>query len=432
MNKVCISPYITYHIYVTNNVYYCIAHCIEEDAEGEDDTITPALKFQQLLLSKGDMAETNVQPIATFELMLAVPRGKYVIELYSDQMKLHNKTFNYKVQYKGITKMFLLDNQAQNQRLLIIGLNPPIRQGRTSYPYLIIQFSSLEETSVTINLSDEEIAAKPTLLKSEMIGATWDVVSRVIKAVSDKKVNIPGKFRAKHGGSAVRCSLKAQDGYLHLFEKFLFYVKKPPTMIRHAAIQSIEFDRVSTSSSTNKTIDMKVVVNEAGKAVEYAFTSINREEFEGLEAYVKEKNIHYEVNEDSSGSSMRMGSGDIDDNIYKAALEDGRVLDDDDEEGDSDFGGSESDSGSGSGSDGGSASESGSGDDSDMAPEVSGDEDGSTSNNKPSKDKTSKSKKSNDNDTSSPSIKKKGSRKVEGVKVCIEQAIIFTITIYIY
>lgn len=55
------------------------------------------------------MQETQTQSICTFDnLMLAVPRGKYTVDLYNEQIRLHNKTFNYKISYKAITKMFLL------------------------------------------------------------------------------------------------------------------------------------------------------------------------------------------------------------------------------------------------------------------------------------------------------------------------------------
>jgi structure-specific recognition protein 1 len=143
-----------------------------------------------------------------------------------------------------------------------------------------------------------------------------------------------------------------------------FFVKKPPTYIKNSAIQSVDFDRVSTSSAANKTIDMRFVVNEAGKPVEYSFTSINRDEFENLKDWMQSRNIPYTVTQADSGMNLARAGYDDEmggDVAYRAMLED--AAEGDSDEDDSDFG-SEQDS-----SDAESDEESG-GSDEDMAEEV--------------------------------------------------------------
>lgn len=40
-----------------------------------------------------------------------------------------------------------------------------------------------------------------------------------------------------------RCSYKAEDGYLYPLDRAFFYIQKPPMLIPHNEINSIEFQR---------------------------------------------------------------------------------------------------------------------------------------------------------------------------------------------
>jgi structure-specific recognition protein 1 len=39
---------------------------------------------------------------------MLIPRGNYTMDFYSDYLKLHGKTHDYKVIYQDILKVFLL------------------------------------------------------------------------------------------------------------------------------------------------------------------------------------------------------------------------------------------------------------------------------------------------------------------------------------
>lgn len=41
-----------------------------------------------------------------------------------------------------------------------MSLDPPIRKGQTYYSHLLCQFSSDEETTVDLDISDDQLAAK--------------------------------------------------------------------------------------------------------------------------------------------------------------------------------------------------------------------------------------------------------------------------------
>ena len=129
-----------------------------EDAEEEDEEAdTPAQLFAQLLQVTGDIESTATTPLATFEkLLFSVPRGRYDVDLFPTFLKLASATYTYKIAYKNINKMFLFDAADSSQHLFVIGLNPPVRQGRTAYPYLVVQFDSTEYLEQTFAIDEKK------------------------------------------------------------------------------------------------------------------------------------------------------------------------------------------------------------------------------------------------------------------------------------
>ena len=130
----------------------------EADGEEEDeDADTPAQLFAQLLQVTGDIESTATTPLASFEkLLFSVPRGRYDVDLFPTFLKLASATYTYKIAYKNINKMFLFDAADSAQHLFVIGLNPPVRQGRTAYPYLVVQFDSSEYLEQTFAIDEKQ------------------------------------------------------------------------------------------------------------------------------------------------------------------------------------------------------------------------------------------------------------------------------------
>lgn len=234
-----------------------------------------------------------VQPIARFNLMFQSPRGKYNIDMYQSYLKLASKTFQYKILYKFIQKMFLFDNPQTSSHFFVIGLNPPVRQGRTPHPYLLVQFDNLDEMEETFNV-DEKTCQETykDIMQVQMKGPSFDIVTRVFKALTDRKVLVPGvAFQSKGGGSCIRCNWKANDGYLYCMEKSFFFVKKPLMHIRHADVVELSFERLSNSSTGSKSFDLRIVTNEE-KNNEYVFSSIARDEYQSLFDFLKNKKLN--------------------------------------------------------------------------------------------------------------------------------------------
>ncbi len=75
-------------------------------------------------------------------------------------IRLRGKTYDYKILYSSMNKLFLLPKSDEIHVMLVIGLDPPIRQGQTRYPYLVLQFPREEEMDAELNLDEQTIQEK--------------------------------------------------------------------------------------------------------------------------------------------------------------------------------------------------------------------------------------------------------------------------------
>eukprot|EP01006_Ploeotia_vitrea_P053291 TRINITY_DN67774_c10_g1_i1.p1 TRINITY_DN67774_c10_g1~~TRINITY_DN67774_c10_g1_i1.p1 ORF type:complete len:419 (+),score=219.08 TRINITY_DN67774_c10_g1_i1:51-1259(+) len=204
-----------------------------DDADGKDKE-TAVAEFNRQIIEAADIAVNRDKSIASFsELLFTVPRGRYNIDMFAKFLKLHGKTFSYKISYSNISKLFLLDSADGIHMILIIALKQPIRTGRTSHHFLLLQFKTDEATGVTLNMDEEVLQQKYAgKLALEMEGPLYDIFTRVLKALTSQKVVVPGQsFQSHQGLSCVRCSLRADEGYLYMLERSFFFIKKPPTWI---------------------------------------------------------------------------------------------------------------------------------------------------------------------------------------------------------
>jgi structure-specific recognition protein 1 len=69
-------------------------------------------------------------------------------------MRLRGKTYDYRVTYQQIKRLFLLPKPDDIHSQLIVNIDPPIRQGQTRYPYLVMQFAKDEMMELDLNLDE--------------------------------------------------------------------------------------------------------------------------------------------------------------------------------------------------------------------------------------------------------------------------------------
>ena len=80
--------------------------------------------------------------------------------MYEKSFRLRGKTYDYKIQYESIKKFMVLPKPDDIHTLITIGLDPPLRQGQTRYPFLVMQFKRDEEVNLDLNMTDDALEDK--------------------------------------------------------------------------------------------------------------------------------------------------------------------------------------------------------------------------------------------------------------------------------
>ena len=113
---------------------------------------------------------------------------------------------------------------------------------------------------------------------------------------------------SRDGHPGVKANLKAIQGDLFLLEKYIFFVSKQPTLVELSDVHQIVFSRVGVSTAA-RTFDLKIVTK---SGPEHTFTSLNKEEHEPIESYIKDKKIKIK-NEMVQDVDMLLAAGVVDD-----------------------------------------------------------------------------------------------------------------------
>jgi structure-specific recognition protein 1 len=155
-------------------------HVPQSELDGEkddsDSELTAAQVFTQKILSRAGLDSLAGSLVTSVhDLPMLIPRGNYTLEFLSSVVKLHGKTHDYKISFKDINKIFLLQKPDQVHMVYLIQLNQALRQGNTMHYFIAMQFDIDRECKLKLNLTAEELQAKG--LNSEIDGKLYDVLS---------------------------------------------------------------------------------------------------------------------------------------------------------------------------------------------------------------------------------------------------------------
>ncbi|ANB12685.1 FACT complex subunit POB3 [Sugiyamaella lignohabitans] len=312
----------------------------ESDSASGDEEQSAAQVFYESLKDRADIGQVAGEAIVSFvDILFLTPRGRYDIDMYPTSFRLRGKTYDYKIPYKNIQRLFLLPKPDDTHNIIVIQLDPPLRQGQTRYPFLVIQFLREEEIEVELNLEEKEFQEKyADKLKKSYDEAAHQVVGQLFKGLSGCKVVFPGSFTSSHGQAAVSCSLKASEGYLYCLEKSFMFVPKPTVYIPMSEISFITFSRVGGADgagySSSRTFDMSITLKNNGG--EHQFSNIDREEQQGLEHFIKSKSIKLK-NDVASEQVLLKAALQDDDSDSDVEMADRGSADEDEESVDEDF-----------------------------------------------------------------------------------------------
>ncbi|OMJ66854.1 hypothetical protein SteCoe_36161 [Stentor coeruleus] len=227
--------------------------------------------------------------VSLYDLPMIVPRGKYSLDMFQSFMRLHGKTHNYKIIYKNVTRAFLLPKPDGIHIAMVIALDSPIRQGNTVYPFIVVQFSKDSHESTTLNMPIEEIKRSfGEELTQTLEGKSFDIMSKLLKAMVKTMIIVPGNFKSKNDTSAIKCSVKASEGYLYPLQKSFIFINKPVIYIKFEDIRYIEFARIGEESvATNRSFDINICTKNGN----FQFTGVDREEYQIMLEFLHKKKI---------------------------------------------------------------------------------------------------------------------------------------------
>lgn len=114
--------------------------------------------------------------------------------MYEASFRLRGKTYDYKIQYDAIKKFMVLPKPDEMHCMLCIGLDPPLRQGQTRYPFVVMQFKKDEEVTIDLNLDEAELESKyKDKLDSHYEEPLHHVVAKIFRGLANKKISSPAK-----------------------------------------------------------------------------------------------------------------------------------------------------------------------------------------------------------------------------------------------
>lgn len=129
--------------------------------------------------------------------------------------------------------------------MIVIGLEPPLRQGQTKYPFLVMQFKREEDMDFELNMTEDLLKEKyDGKLQMHYEASAHTVVSQIFKGLTGRRVTAPSKdFHSHHNQSGVKCSLKANEGHLFCLDKAFIFVPKPAVFVEFAKIRHVTLSR---------------------------------------------------------------------------------------------------------------------------------------------------------------------------------------------
>jgi structure-specific recognition protein 1 len=313
---------------------------------GEDKTeteeINAATVFYDEVKSRADIGQVAGEAIVSFsEVLFLTPRGRYDIDMYPTSLRLRGKTYDYKIQYKQIERIFSLPKPDDTHHLIVIQIDPPLRQGQTRYPFLVMQFQKEEEIEVELNLTEEEYESKyKSRLQKSYDAPIHLAMSHCFRGLTERRLIVPGSFQSRFLQPGISCSLKASEGYLYPLDRCFLFVTKPTVYIPFSEISNITMARTGGGVSASRTFDLEIVLRGGGSHI---FGSIDKDEQETIENYATSKGLRVKNEEKIAKAMLAKAMNEADDDDDED-VDMGSAGEDDDESADDDFkGGSESD-----------------------------------------------------------------------------------------
>lgn len=199
-----------------------------ENAENDEEEQNAANLFYDTLMEKAEIGEVAGDTLATFlDVLHLTPRyvGHLWVYLHAwMNIGANIRTFSEDVSIsictripsvcvvrrtttrssmRPLKKFMILPKPDELHFMITIGLDPPLRQGQTRYPFLVMQFKKDEEVTIDLNMTEELLKEKyEGRLLPHYEQPLHQVVTQVFRGLAGKKVNQPAKDFLRYVSSA--------------------------------------------------------------------------------------------------------------------------------------------------------------------------------------------------------------------------------------
>lgn len=92
----------------------------KSDVEEDGEETSAAQAFHDAVKEKADIGQVSGDIILSFEEVLVLtPRGRYDVDMFPDFLRLRGKTYDYKIVYTSISRLFLLPKDDQHVLFIV-------------------------------------------------------------------------------------------------------------------------------------------------------------------------------------------------------------------------------------------------------------------------------------------------------------------------
>lgn len=221
------------------------------------------------------------------EVQMMTPRGKFDIHFQKNALKIHGQSNDFKISFKNIQRSFILPKPDGVHLAIVLALSTPIRQGNTSYPFLVFQFKNKTQKTIELNIPEDENERKAIFknpIEPSITGEMFDIMAKLVRSLIGIGIIMPGSFKSSKNLSCVKCNFKASDGLLYPLERCLLFIQKPVVYISLEDIKQVDCAR---TSEAQRSFDIKIITRKE----EIAFNGIERDEYDSIIKYFGNKKV---------------------------------------------------------------------------------------------------------------------------------------------
>lgn len=104
----------------------------------DEEEVSAAQAFHDSIKEKAEIGQVAGDIILSFEeVLILTPRGRYDVDMFPEFLRLRGKTYDYKIMYTSISRLFLLPKDDQHVLFIV---SPP---RCACHMQLIVCFASL-------------------------------------------------------------------------------------------------------------------------------------------------------------------------------------------------------------------------------------------------------------------------------------------------